>query len=449
MGIMGKLLRHRWTCAVAGGLLILVLVCSAGIAAVAWYQLRPDFNRAPPIDRIAHVGMDGNIYIIDRHGKNRLALTQDAETLTQSSGRLYRFPTWSPDSQLIAFVSVEFSRGQGQTNTLYAASTDSGKLTPLFSSQESGPFYLYWSPNSSRVAFLASESDGLSLRLAGMDGQTRLLDTGSPFYFTWGPDSDTLITHVGGAVPFGRIGRLKIDADQSETLVETPALFLAPAWSPTKDEVLFAANLDEEGPALYLVDSRSDSRRVLVRYDGAISFVWSPQGDRLAYIITNRPRPSGLGQFAFGPIQVLQPGSDKPQTVSTEDALAFFWSPDGQKIAYLSVATRDSDLEGRLIPSGTRLQQDRQFRLRWHVADLRSSTDRALPAFVPAGGFLSLIPFFDQYAQSLTLWSPDSTAIVYSARNSDGSSDIWIVATDGQSPAQRIVDGDLPVWSWR
>ncbi|MFQ5854757.1 MAG: TolB family protein [Anaerolineae bacterium] len=446
---MDQLSSHRWTCALLGSLVLLTAVCSTGIAVVAWLQLRPGRGRTTTVDRIAYVGAAGNIYTIDRQGGNRLALTDDAQIPTGSEGRLYRFPTWSPDSRWIAFVGIQASEGRPQTNTLYSAPAAGGEFLRLFSSQESAPFYLYWSPDARRLAFLASEDGGLSLRLASLDGQTQLLDTGAPFYFTWSPDSETLITHVGGALPAGRIGRLTIGANQSEILLERPALFLAPAWSPTDDAVLFAAELDEAGPALYLADGRGEPQRPLIRYDGAVSFLWSPQGDRVAYIVTSQPLPSGLGQFAFGRIQVMDRAGGTPGTVSTEDAVALFWAPDGRKIAYLTIPTPERpQRQGGLTPASTALQT-RGFRLQWRVVDLRNDEDRALATFVPAPGFLSLIPFFDQYAQSLTLWSPDSTALAYSARGADGADGIWVVDVDGRTPPQRITNGDSPVWSWK
>jgi Tol biopolymer transport system component len=233
-------------------------------------------------------------------------------------------------------------------------------------------------------------------------------------------------------------------------LTESPGLFLAPAWSSNGKDVLFAAELDDEGPALYLANEFGEAQRLLVRYEGAISFLWSPKGDQVAYIETNRPRPSGLGQFAYGPIRLLDREGNAIGTVSTEDALALFWSPDSHKIAYLTIAVGEDEdqLQGRLVPTGTTLQQD-ALRLRWRVIDLRSGMDTTLSTFTPAAGFFSLLPFFDQYAQSLTLWSPDSDALVYSMLTAGGVAEVWIVAIDGKSVPQRIAEGDLPVWSWQ
>lgn len=445
---MDRLSSRRWACAVVGGLVILALMCSVCVATVVWLQLQPGIKRAAATDRIAYVGVDGNIYTVDRQGENALALTTDAKIPTRSGGRFYRFPTWSPDNQWVAFVGTEIRPDQPQTNTVYVVPAAGGERTPLFTSSDSGPFYLYWAPDSRRLAFLASEDDALSLRLVSLDGETRLLDTGAPFYFTWGRDSKTLITHVGGTSPMGRIGRLEIGAAQPEILIDTPAPFLAPAWSPTSDTVLLAAELDDAGPALYLADEQGEPQQVLIRYSGAISFQWSPQGDRIAYVITDRPQPGGLGQFALGRVQVIDHPGDEPRIVSTTDAIAFFWAPDGEKIAYLTLVTGGPQQQGQQMPAGTQLQGEGA-QLQWHVVDLRRGEDRVLVRFLPAPGFLTLLPFFDQYAQSLTLWSPDSTALVYSAYRADDPFGVWVISIDGRTPPQRIADGDAPVWSWR
>lgn len=446
---MNSLSSRQWTCALLAALVLLVMVCSAGLAVVIGLQIQSGLDRTAAVDAIAYVGVDGNIYTVNRQGEDRLALTGDAEVPTRAGGRLYRFPTWSPDNRWIAFVGLEVNQGQPPTNTLYAA-TASGddEPTPLFSSQESGPFYLDWSPDASRLAFLSNEDSSLALRMASLSGETRLLDTGDPFYFTWGPDNETLITHVGGSGPASRIERLELGAAEPETLSSRPAAFQAPAWSPTGDAVLFATELNENEPALYLANDRGEPQQALVRYEGAISFAWSPQGDRVAYIITNRSRPAGLEQFAFGQIQVIERDGDAARTVSVDEAIAFFWAPDGRKIAYLSVVIGPPLEQGRQTLAGMALQQN-QLHLEWHVVDLRTDEDATLTTFVPAPGFVSLIPFFDQYVQSLSLWSPDSTALVYSALGVDEVSKVWVVAVNGQTAAQRVADGDLPAWSWK
>lgn len=434
-------------------LLVVTVACSIGVGLLVWAQLGSRVPGTTALDRIAYVGADDNIYTIDRSGENRLAITDDAGTTVPATGRLYRFPTWSPDNGWLAFVALEVEPGQPPENVLYAAPSAGGALRRLFTSPESEPFYLHWAPDGRQIAFLANERDGLSLRLAGLDRAASLLDTGSPFYLSWGPDSDWLLTHVGGSQSGSRIARLHVEEAQHDMLSEVPSAFQAPAWAPDGRQILFASRSATGDPTLYLADPLGEDRRPLVEYTGAISFGWSPQSDRVAYIVSDQPRPAELAQFAYGPIRVLAPDDGVPEVIAENNALAFFWSPDGRQIAYLTYEIGGPDLEGRQRGSLTtaRLstrQQQQSFRLRWHVVDLETGDDRSLTAFRPAPGFLSVVPFFDQYAQSLSVWSPDSVALAYSVSGGDAPPSVWVVAVDGRAPAQRLADGDFPAWSW-
>ena len=86
--------------------------------------------------------------------------------------------------------------------------------------------------------------------------------------------------------------------------------------------------------------------------------------------------------------------------VANEYSPAFFWSPDGTKLLSLlpEVAA------GRVW-------------FRWGVWEGGSSftTGRFVPSLVFSRDYLQ---FFEQYAQSMRLWSPDGSAFVYAGRAS-------------------------------
>jgi Tol biopolymer transport system component len=162
--------------------------------------------------------------------------------------------------------------------------------------------------------------------------------------------------------------------------------------------------------------------RTLVPYDGLIAFVVSPDGERIAF-------------------QVLEPGSTLPLSVIdvatgetveiTGSAIAsFFWSPDGERLLYLDPESRDGE----------------QLWFRWGVWDGTSSflTPRFVPSELIAVGYLQ---FFEQYAQSMSLWSPDSSAFAYPGMNEDGEEGIWIQSARPDRAAVLVADGDFVAWS--
>ena len=68
-----------------------------------------------------------------------------------------------------------------------------------------------------------------------------------------------------------------------------------------------------------------------------------------------------------------------------------------------------------------------------------------LVRFTPEPRFITeFVPFFDQYAQSVSLWAPDGSAIAFPGVI-DGNSGIWVQAIDGEPT--RIHDGSWVSWA--
>lgn len=64
-------------------------------------------------------------------------------------------------------------------------------------------------------------------------------------------------------------------------------------------------------------------------------------------------------------------------------------------------------------------------------------------------GTLQVLPFFDQYHRSLTIWSPDARTLVFTAYAADGSASVYVVPADGNVKPRRIAVGDTASWSPR
>ena len=195
---------------------------------------------------IAYIGSDWNIYTSDQAGKNITSYTKDAVIPKSATDpfRYYTYPTWSPDGGSIGFVGVS---GQG-TNTSADVYIANVKDTPkkVFSSDHEHPFYLYWSPDNTNLGFLSSTADGQSMILQSVSSESKdrtILDTGSPYYWSWAPDGKTMIVHTGsaqGSVP-EHLAFLKVGSDITEDgLDASPASFQAPAWSPDGSHILMA-----------------------------------------------------------------------------------------------------------------------------------------------------------------------------------------------------------------
>jgi Tol biopolymer transport system component len=396
---------------------------------------------------IAYLATDGNIYTVDQGGQRKTQITKDAFA-DNSKYMFYGLPAWAPDGQSLAFVSYTGLSGQNPTSmSLFTAHKDGTKLVEAHKSADPLVYY-YWSPNSRKLGFIsATPNSNLAFQVISPDGSnSQLVDAGSPYYWTWAPDSRTVLAHSGS-----RLSLLQVDQNVVEQTLEIqPADFKAPAFSPNGQQVLVAGQTASGKTALMLADATGQNPRNLVEYSGAIAFVWSPNGQRVAYLVTD-----GLSAGATGHLVVADPtGKSKPVELKGSDVMAFFWSPDSKSLAYFTqdlaaasttpVATATVDPSSPATATGTQ----GGLLLKLSVFDAGSGQSHSVASFTPSERFLQVIPYFDQYDQSLTIWSPDSRNLVVSAYRGDGTPAIWVVEASGHLDPRFIATGWMGFWSW-
>ena len=321
-------------------------------------------------------------------------------------------------------------------------------LEPLYVDGEQAPFYLYWSPDSRQVAFLASDPDGMGLHLVQADGSadSQLLTIGGPLYWQWSADSQSMFVHSGFSGEAARLELIATDSDGNGDTVAAPGFFQAPGISVDGRYLAYAEVMNGNNSQLVIVDQESDTM-VTQRHAGQVAMAWSPSANQLAFTSGTE-----AGSSAFiGPLRLMDAVTGDVRVISDEPIIAFFWSPDGRFLAALSIArSNEGDINAQLEKeplSKPGLQQNLP-QLRLLVYDVNEDEGRVLLSFVPTFTFASqLLPFFDQYALSHRLWSPDSSALVL-AMIEDGRNQIFIINTaTGQK--RYLADGQMPFWSPR
>src|SRR6185503_15881367 len=374
---------------------------------------------------IAYIGADGNIYVSDQAGGSKTQLTDDAtDPVNQPAEfKTYQLPTWSLDGNQLAFMGLA-GTSDNATGRILVADIGADTVNEIFSSKTEYPFYLLWSPEASSVSFLTTSTSGQSLILhrAPVDGgESTIIDTGSPYYWSWAPNGRILITHSGGAESSTAPEHLAFlrlqDADIIETGLDlTPASFQAPAWSPDGSLIVLTRSEDDK-KEIILTDDTGEYIKTLGSFTLNTGFGWASDSKKVAFIDGTQSMNAGV----IGGLNVVDTETDKKVSVG-ENVIAFFWSPDGTKLAYFVPFLTE---EGSDQPSG-------QLFLQISMLDVETGESKELFTYRPTQQFSSILPYFDQYQQSNTIWSPDNNNLVLSFLDSAGNPGVAIVAASGQ-----------------
>ncbi len=398
---------------------------------------------------VAFLGQDGNVYIYNPNSEQSFAITTDAQPVLGSGENiiLYRYPAWSHDGRFLAFVSVRAGTGDDGTALLVSepGSTAPADLQEIFFSRSETPFYLYWAPDSASLTFLGSSqnSPSLLMRRAFLDGSVALiLDSGQPYYWHWSPDASQILVHEGGSQrdnPAARLSLLEPDTGESSRLELAPYRFQAPTWAPDGESFLAVVGKDGNEGELARFSGEGKLLQSLLDVEGQADFSLSPDGTLIAV----HPRTTLGG--VLGPLQMLDAETGESIWNSNDDnVVAYFWSPDGKRLAFFHLDTGES-LDA-LVSINT--QQGRAVVV-LSVLQLESNQVRRLAGFEPTLDFLEIVPFIDQYHHSLTIWAPDSSQLVFTGVDERGEDAVWLVSADGGQPPQRVFEGSLAIWSWR
>ena len=412
--------------------------------------------------RIAIVDNRARLWTVAADGSDRRLLTE--------SGRFYQFPSWSPTGNDIAVIGTDFQGG----GVYVVPDEEEGEISQLYADADQLPIYLYWSPEGNSVSFIASHPEGLALHLAPKDGATLpevVATSPSTFFWDWMPDGSQVLIHTGFTAlsrDDSRLAFVPLDQERETTEITQHGSFQAPAVA---HDGRFYSYSDEDPTGrrwLSVWDLDRGQQVELVFHQGVVAMGFSPTRAQLAFT-----SPTVPAQSFYGPLRLLDLESGGSQILVPEIVLAYFWSPDGRSIAYLTLTEIDGPLDFDDAPTAllggpsseqlamqgqrpwtkalAKLQRppddNARLGLALSVIDVDSGDSRLLTVFEPSDLFLAqFLPFFDQYALSHRLWSPDSQALVVPMRDEDGRDSIVVVPVDGSEPVT-ISRGVAAFWS--
>ncbi|MFL5713597.1 MAG: hypothetical protein ACJ769_02935 [Chloroflexota bacterium] len=400
-----------------------------------------------PANRLALVDAAGRLVVADEAGK--------ASTRLGGAGVTYSFPAWSPAGDRIAVIGDDNGTGVVHVFTVGEAGAEPAEPpapAAVYDSTDRPPFYLYWSPDGTRVSFLTTEPDGsIDLRVAPADASApaTVVRNGAPMYWAWnGPGG--LFVHSGGDSADAFIGQVGLDGAGVDPTIAASGGFRAPAVSPDGSFIGYVGRGSADPEVI--LQGRDGAGRHAVTVHGEAAMDFSPTTADLAFIA-----PSEAGRdlaVPVGPLRLLSAARDDVRVLLPGPVVAFFWAPDGRTIAALQLGQAPDDN----LASVNRAPKARLARahttaaapgvaLRLVFVDTRSGATRGARAVQVGEVFAAqVLPYFDQYALSHRFWSPDGRTIALPVTAADGTTGIVVIPTDG-STTTRVGDGVAAAWS--
>jgi hypothetical protein len=373
-------------------------------------------TEARPIDvadlpgRLVIVDDAGNVVLIAPDGSNPVPVTDDAG---DTAG--YRQPSFSPVSDTVVWSEINADgSGLGWSDT-----TGERASVPM----AAPPFFIFWSPDGNGIGVLHNSPTGtIDFELVDVAAATsEVVAQGSPFYFSWSPDSSQVAAHVQGDL----LGTIDLAGEGSD-LGATAAGYQAPHWIPSG-----ILHLADEGLELRQPDGEG---RIVATVPGPVSFVANPQGTHVAiqsFIEEDEPPPgvdvaiSETPSVPGNEVVVIDMESGQMSQVVGSPSIGLFWSPDGESLLVLDPSVGAPEIAVLLWRGG-------------EVTELSRIAPH--PSLIT-----DVLRFFDQYGQSLQVWSPDSTAFALPGAI-DEEPGIWIHLVAGGDPVN-VADGSWVAWS--
>jgi len=277
-----------------------------------------------------------DLFMVNWDGSDRIQLTH-----TEDSGEGH--PRFSPDGRYLAFIAARSDgkseesddpKGKAQVWLLNRSGGEAQRLTEM----PGGVSGFEWSPDSTHLVLVSMDPEEKEDESA--DDEAKKHDTPKPIVIDRYQFKQDGLDWLGN-----RYERLYLfDLATQEASVLTPGAYSStqPAWGPDGDVIAFTSKRQGDpdrhrNSDIYLIDATAGAAaRQLTTWEGPDGNpVFSPDGNRIAYLQGGTPKYSGYDPRQVAVISVE--GGEPVLPAATVDRNMFSprWSRDGRTVHFL------------------------------------------------------------------------------------------------------------------
>jgi TolB protein len=351
-------------------------------------------------------GQDGRIVFASERGELGLSIYtmtpdgSDVRSLTHHPP-FAGGPVWSPDGSRIAFMAGLSSDlpPEAMSREIWTVAPDGTHLRPLaqdLNVEDEQSSYLRWSPDGRRLVYVVPPTSfgtqGEIWTIAADGGSRRQVTQARRLLYgdpVWSPDGNRLAFARYIIPTSGDIWTIRADGSRSQQLTRTTDDDSFPSWSPDGRRIAFQRN---HGVTQWIYVMRADGSRPR-RIVRGMQPRWAPRGDSIAFRRRSR---------------IFVVGADGKHAHALGDGYDAVWSPDASRLAIL---------RNRLVTT------ERGPSYVWDVEVVRPNGTGRRRVFTGPGGTGS------------PSWSPDGTRLVLAVAPSFHRGELYLVRADGGGAA--------------